>query len=108
MVRDRLRDVGHTSLTIAAEIANVSPRTVQRQLGDEGLTFQRLVDRVRFQLASEMLENPNVTALDVTESPGRAAKKHFLRAFRRFTGMTPSEYRRCRLEDDTPPDRTHA
>jgi AraC-like DNA-binding protein len=100
VIRDRLGHVGYTDHSTVAEIANLSPRTVQRRLSDEGLTFQRLTDRIRFQLASALLEDATVTARDVSESLGYSGKNHFLRAFRRFTGMTPTEYRQLRLEEE--------
>jgi AraC-like DNA-binding protein len=94
LLKDRLRyDVGTTSLPLAAEIAELSPRTLQRRLADEGLTYRRLLDRIRFETARELLEDPTVTSNEIASFLDYSGVNNFLRAFRRFTGMTPSAYR---------------
>ena len=54
-LHDQLPFLGVPTISRAAEISGISPRTLQRQLGSDGLTYQRLIDRIRFQMARKRL-----------------------------------------------------
>jgi len=73
-------------------------RTFQRRLEQEGLTYQRLVDQVRFQAAAELLGNRSVKMIEIALELGYSDAAHFTRAFRRWTGVEPSEFRRLCLK----------
>jgi AraC-like DNA-binding protein len=88
-----LRD-GHPDLLIAAEIAGMSPRSLQRRLGAEGLSYARLVDQVRFADACRMLASGDAPLIEIAFDLGYSDPAHFTRAFRRWAGITPSAYRR--------------
>jgi AraC-like DNA-binding protein len=87
---------GYPDVTLAAEIAGSSVRTLQRRLMPFGLSYSHLIQQVRFEVASEMLEDSNVRMLDVARAVGYEDQSHFTRAFRRIAGVTPTEYRRQR------------
>ena len=82
------------SIHAIAEIAGFSVRSLQRRLGEAGLTYSELVDQARYQKARERLvtgqEKITEIALDVGYSDGA----HFCRAFRRWSGVSPREFRR--------------
>jgi AraC-like DNA-binding protein len=76
-----------------AEQLHMSRRTLQRKLAEADLTFQKLVDDTRRDLAMRHLEDPTHSITDVTFLLGFSQQSAFTRAFKRWTGMSPSEYR---------------
>ena len=76
-----------------AEQLHMSRRTLQRKLADADLTYQKLVDDTRRDLAMRHLEDPRQSITDVTFLLGFSQQSAFTRAFKRWTGMAPSEYR---------------
>lgn len=86
--------------TSGADLARVarrvamSKRTVQRRLEEAGASYQDLVDEVRAVLARRLLGDRTRSIIDVAFELGYADLKGFYRAFRRWTEMTPAEWRR--------------
>ena len=72
----------------------VSVRTLQRRLLSEGLTYARVVDRVRRETAVRLVTSTTLPLADVREKVGFADERAFRRAFRRWTGSSPAELRR--------------
>ena len=85
--------VGLPSLTSVSRGLGVGPRTVQRQLKAEGVSFAELVDEVRATLAREYLRDPEVTISEVAYLLGFSELSAFSRAFRRWTGRSPQAFR---------------
>jgi AraC-like DNA-binding protein len=81
------------TLDAVASTIRLSPRTLQRRLGEEGATFQQLVDDVREQMARREIAAGRGLA-EIAANLGYASIPPFLRAFKRWTGMTPGAYRR--------------
>ena len=71
----------------------MSTRTVQRRLGDGGLTYARVVAQARAAVARHMLEDASAKVADVAQTLGYSDAGHFSRAFLRWTGVTPREFR---------------
>lgn len=92
-LRTQLPD-GHFDLKTVAEAAGLSVRTLQRQLCEEGGEYAGLLDQVRFERAAELLGHPNVKIVDVAQELGYGDAANFTRAFRRWTGISPQEFRR--------------
>jgi AraC-like DNA-binding protein len=84
----------HVSLYLTAEILGMTPRTLQRQLKNAGLTFQEVIDQLRYELALPLLKDKQHNLLDVALELRYSDAAHFTRAFRRWSGMSPREYRR--------------
>ena len=83
----------HAKIEAAAEAAGMSVRSLQRRLGLEGLTFSQMVDEVRLEMAVPQLRDPGIRITDVAFGLGYSNPAHFTRAFRRWAGVSPSEYR---------------
>jgi AraC-like DNA-binding protein len=85
--------------TSGAELARVakrvamSTRTVQRRLEESGTSYQEVVDDVRAAMARTLLRDRSRSIIDVAFELGYADLKGFYRAFRRWTGTTPAEFR---------------
>jgi AraC-like DNA-binding protein len=77
---------------VASQLA-LSPRTLQRRLGDAGTTFAAIVDRARRQLAECYLADHRLALAEIGFLVGFADPSNFHRAFRRWTGVTPSSFR---------------
>src|SRR5215472_12219383 len=90
-----LRD-GYPDVDSVAKILGLSARTLQRRLSDEGVTYARVVARARFDVAQRMLEDPACKIIEVALDLGYSDPAHFARAFARWTGLTPREFRRLR------------
>ena len=72
---------------------NMSRRTLQRKLAEADLTYQQLVDDTRRELALRYLEDPAKSVTEITFLLGFSGQSAFTRAFRRWTGAAPTEYR---------------
>jgi AraC-like DNA-binding protein len=84
---------GHPRIEEIADVAGMGVRTLQRRLKKNGLTFKRVVDQTRFQVAADLLCDPYVELLDIAYQLGYSDQAHFNRAFRRFAGTSPTKYR---------------
>jgi len=84
---------GELSENAMAEQLHMSRRTLQRKLAEADLTYQKLVDDTRRDLAMRHLEDPRLSITDVTFLLGFSQQSAFTRAFRRWTGASPSAYR---------------
>ena len=84
---------GYPQITLAAEIAGTSVRTLQRRLAKKGVTYSEVVDRARFDVASRMLIESDAPSIQVAYATAYSDPSHFARAFRRIAGVSPREYR---------------
>jgi AraC-like DNA-binding protein len=84
---------GAASLGAIAKRLRMSERTLQRRLGDEGVTFDGPVDDLRKQLAIRYLADRSLAIGEVAYLLGYSEPSAFYRAFRRWTGTTPAEIR---------------
>ncbi|WP_409242062.1 AraC family transcriptional regulator [Curvibacter microcysteis] len=73
---------------------HISPRTLHRQLKEEGASLQSLKDEVRRDRATELLLRTHKPIKQVAEAAGFRNEKSFIRAFRDWTGHSPAEFRR--------------
>ncbi|MFN9727949.1 AraC family transcriptional regulator [Acidovorax sp.] len=83
----------HSAESLAA-LLHVSPRTLHRQLKEEGATLQGLKDEVRRARAIDLLHRTQRPIKQVAEAAGFLNEKSFIRAFRGWTGQSPAEFRR--------------
>ena len=71
----------------------VHPRTLERQLADEGQTFRALREQVCFAVARELLELTDIPVSEISAIVGFSAPSVLTTMFRRITGKTPSAWR---------------
>lgn len=86
---------GEPSQAQVAQQLNCSVRTLQRRLSDQGTSFTDLLDRTRHELALSHLAEPGNSVSEVAYLLGFADTSNFTRAFRRWTGSSPTEHRRA-------------
>lgn len=80
---------------IAASM-NMSPRTLKRHLQKCGFSFKALLDEHRRNGSLHLLRHSVLSVEEIAHRAGYTDPANFSRAFRRWTGMSPSEYRRRR------------
>jgi AraC-like DNA-binding protein len=88
-----------------AEQLYMSARTLQRKLGDSGTTYKELLDETRRALALAYLSAPQHSVNEITYLLGFSSGSCFTRAFRRWTGQSPSDWRAdaaCRAPNGRP------
>jgi AraC-like DNA-binding protein len=93
---------GQVGATHLARGLGMSDRTLARRLAEHGLTPARLVEELRQQLADKYLAQRAFPLGRITYLLGYSDLSAFTRAFRRWTGLTPSEWRSERLHSPQP------
>lgn len=89
-------NVGLASIA-AQEVAwqlGVSPRQLFRRLNAEGTTCQKIVDDVKFSRARHLLKAGDAPITEIALALGYPEHSSFTRAFARWSGQPPSEWRR--------------
>jgi len=84
---------GRTELSRIARRLETSPRTLQRRLAEEGLTWSRFIGPIRDDLAREYLRDRSLSIEEVACMVGYSDATSFNRAFVRKTGQTPGVWR---------------
>jgi AraC-like DNA-binding protein len=83
---------------VASQLA-MSPRTLQRKLSKEGVSYQQVLDNVRLERSIEILSRSQMPIAEAAAQLGFADLTSFHRAFKRWMGKPPAEFRReCRAE----------
>jgi AraC-like DNA-binding protein len=85
---------GYPDLPQVASLLGMSSRTLKRRLQEHGTSFTQLLDHARRRDAVRLLEDPRMDVARVAEALGYGDPPSFTRAFRRWTGETPSGARR--------------
>ena len=71
----------------------MSVTTLKRRLRDFGLTYSKLVETERRQLSIELLAQADIKISEVASELGYTEPANFIRAFRKWTGLTPCQFR---------------
>lgn len=93
---------GMPDIEAVAHAASMAPTDLKDQLATRGLSFRSLVDDLRRALAMGYMRDPTLGLVDIAYLLGFSEQSAFQRAFKRWTGQTPGEYRRL---PDTSQDR---
>lgn len=86
--------LGIPTLDDIAANFNTSARSLQRKLQEEGVTYQELADSIRKSLAVQYVESGKYPVKEVSYILGYNELSAFTRAFKRWTGVTPTSYQR--------------
>ncbi len=92
IVIEQLRG-GEVTMEFMALKMAMSVPTLRRRLDQEGTTFSDIVDEIRKELAERYLREPSVAVSEVAFLLGFSSESAFHRAFRRWMGVAPSEFR---------------
>lgn len=91
---DNLIVAGEASLESLSATFFVTPRTMQRRLKQCGVTFAQLLQQEKERMAKYLLTNRNHSLTDIAEKLNYNDPTTFSRAFKNWTGQSPSDFRR--------------
>lgn len=80
-------------LETAAQLANLSPATLRRKLRSEDTSFSQIVDQCRYAEAERSLKHTNTAIKTIAFQLGFSDDRAFRRAFKRWSGHTPTDIR---------------
>ncbi len=86
---------GRVSQASIARSLNMSLRSLQRRLAEEGITYKQLLDATRGELAQPYVRQSRLSLVEITFLLGFFEPGNLMRAFERWTGEPPSAYRVC-------------
>ena len=86
---------GVPSIDVVARQLATAPRTLQRRLSAEGVTYQQIVDWTRREGAERLLADASLAVGEIGYLLGFSEPSAFHRAFKRWHQMTPQEYRQA-------------
>lgn len=89
---------GRATIRACAASQGVTVRTLQRMLDAEGVSFSRLLQEARMQLATQYLANPHIRITDIADMLGYSSVGAFTRWHRQVFGKSPRESRRRKPE----------
>ena len=87
---------GIPSIIQVAENLNMSARTLKRRLAEKDLTFRDLIQKIQKEVCIDLLRNSTQTVGEIAFQSGFSEQSAFNRAFRRWTGQSPLNYRKNR------------
>ena len=93
LIKDELSG-GNASIERIADTLSMSSRTLQRKLREHGTSHQELLDQMRKDLAMRYLQEREMAICEVAYLLGFSESSALHRAFKRWTGQTPNEFRR--------------
>lgn len=93
IVAERLEEES-INIDAIAQVMGLSRSQLQSKLKDEGYNFREIVGLIRIERAKKLLCDTQMTLTQIADSIGYAQLAVFTRAFKRFTGTTPSLWRR--------------
>lgn len=85
----------HVAQEDVAGQLGISVRNLQRRLKALGTTYQMLLDECRQTLAMKVIRDQSIPLYEIAYMVGYAEPSAFYKAFRRWTGSTPGEYRQA-------------
>ena len=95
-VRRVLRNLllgGRGSMDQVSQVFAIHRRTLNRRLRERGLTFHELVEEGRYGIARQLLQETDLAMVEIAAVLDYADAAAFTRAFRRWSGTTPSAWR---------------
>jgi len=92
-VLDASKDTLLPTLVSVSNLFNMSPRSLQRRLDAEGMTFFQVVDGWRCNRALKAVTDPALKIGEIAENLRYSDTAHFTRAFKRRTGIPPQSFR---------------
>jgi AraC-like DNA-binding protein len=94
-----LLESGDISLETISVQLDISPRQLRHQLNLAGTSLQRIINQYRKSLSRQLLSQTDETIAEIVYLTGFSEPSTFYRAFKRWEGMTPIEFRHLNNHD---------
>jgi AraC-like DNA-binding protein len=91
-----------TNFDAIAEVLKMSSKTLERRLGERGQSFSALLDATRYETVKHYLEETDMGLSQVAYMAGYTDPATLVRAFKRWTGDTPMQFREKRRDSARP------
>ena len=91
-IADAMR-LGDVSIERTASHLDLTTRTLQRRLAEQGCVDKNLVDEVRFEMARKYLSGTKLSLAEISDLLAYSEQRAFQRAFLRWSSLTPGAYR---------------
>jgi AraC-like DNA-binding protein len=85
--------MGKLPISLAAEVTNLNVRTLQRRLAKHDVVYSDIIEEIMMSKVLKLLENKDIPITAIAMKFGYSDTSHFIRAFKRHTSLTPSQYR---------------
>ncbi len=85
------------TLSEASDALGMSPRTLQRLLAEDGKAYSEVLGEIRSESARDLLGRTDARLSEIAECLGYSTLSNFNRAFHRWSGVSPREYRAQQL-----------
>jgi len=92
LIKDALPS-GIPSVVQIGEQMGLSSRTLARRLAEGGISFRDLVRQTQEKISKDLLKNSSATVSEIAFQTGFSEQSAFSRAFKRWTGQSPVDYR---------------
>ena len=92
-VERAIADTAFQGIQAVADALGLPERTLRRQLQHEGTSYRALSQKLRLELAQQFLADESLRLDQVAEKLGYSEAANFSHAFKRWSGLTPGEYR---------------
>jgi AraC-like DNA-binding protein len=96
------------SVEVVANLVGLAARTLNRRLAAEGTTYVRLREEARHAVACQLLESTGMPANEISDRLGYSNPSAFTRAFERWAGKGPADWRASRQRTTHKPSRRAA
>lgn len=93
LIRDALPS-GIPSITSLGEYIGMSSRTLTRRLSEGGITFRDLIKKTQEEISKDLLRTSSRSVGEIAYQTGFSEQSAFNRAFKRWTGQSPIEFRK--------------
>ena len=99
-ILEELLPTGNPTLENVARVMHRNPKSIQRKLAAEGLSFRELHEQTRKALALRYVRDPEVSLSRIAQMLGFSDQSNFNRAFRRWAGSSPGSFRKKAGSED--------
>ena len=97
ILKDRLgENTAFPTFDAVCSLVYMSPQALRRRLQEEGTSYQKIKDSVRCDRVMILLDNPDIPVGEITYRVGFTEPAALSRAFKKWTNMTPAQYREQR------------
>ena len=93
MIIQSVLATGEATLSVVANLLNLHPRQLQTELQQRRSSFRQLLDEVRYSEAQLQLSHSAISLTDLALGLGYADETAFSRAFKRWSGLSPRQWR---------------